>query len=59
MPFPQVAHASEVGKSLLAQLDFAGRMEHLAATDPNPTSRPAAAGTGPRAAGGRTALALP
>ncbi|MFI5987791.1 IclR family transcriptional regulator C-terminal domain-containing protein [Streptomyces sp. NPDC051555] len=30
VPFPQVAHASAVGKSLLAQLDFDGRMDHLA-----------------------------
>ncbi|MFI1458892.1 IclR family transcriptional regulator domain-containing protein [Streptomyces roseus] len=34
MPFPQVAHASAVGKSLLAQLDFAGRMDHLARYKP-------------------------
>ncbi|MFF4647684.1 IclR family transcriptional regulator C-terminal domain-containing protein [Streptomyces sp. NPDC001389] len=30
VPFAEVAHASAVGKSLLAQLDFAGRMDHLA-----------------------------
>lgn len=29
VPFPEVAHASAVGKSLLAQLDFDGRMDHL------------------------------
>ncbi|THA44800.1 IclR family transcriptional regulator C-terminal domain-containing protein [Streptomyces sp. A1136] len=29
VPFPHVAHASAVGKSLLAQLDFDGRMDHL------------------------------
>ncbi|WP_327135857.1 hypothetical protein OG311_37745 (plasmid) [Streptomyces sp. NBC_01343] len=34
VPFPQVAHASAVGKSLLAQLDFAGRMDHLARYKP-------------------------
>ncbi|MFE5538727.1 IclR family transcriptional regulator C-terminal domain-containing protein [Streptomyces sp. NPDC056519] len=34
MPFPEVAHASAVGKSLLAQLDFAGRMDHLARYKP-------------------------
>ncbi|MEU3317149.1 IclR family transcriptional regulator C-terminal domain-containing protein [Streptomyces sp. NPDC006662] len=30
VPFTEVAHASAVGKSLLAQLDFDGRMDHLA-----------------------------
>ncbi|MFB7784072.1 IclR family transcriptional regulator C-terminal domain-containing protein [Streptomyces vinaceus] len=34
VPFPEVAHASAVGKSLLAQLDFAGRMDHLARYKP-------------------------
>ncbi|WP_328765349.1 MULTISPECIES: IclR family transcriptional regulator domain-containing protein [unclassified Streptomyces] len=34
VPFPHVAHASAVGKSLLAQLDFAGRMDHLARYKP-------------------------
>ncbi|MFJ3902884.1 IclR family transcriptional regulator C-terminal domain-containing protein [Streptomyces sp. NPDC090025] len=28
-PFPDTAHASAVGKSLLAQLDFTARMDHL------------------------------
>ncbi|MEU6215578.1 IclR family transcriptional regulator C-terminal domain-containing protein [Streptomyces sp. NPDC047023] len=34
VPFPQVAHASAVGKSLLAQLDFEGRMDHLSRYEP-------------------------
>ncbi|MFB7781948.1 IclR family transcriptional regulator C-terminal domain-containing protein [Streptomyces vinaceus] len=34
VPFPEVAHASALGKSLLAQLDFAGRMDHLARYKP-------------------------
>ncbi|MGW5346687.1 IclR family transcriptional regulator domain-containing protein [Streptomyces sp. NPDC004050] len=34
VPFPHVAHASAVGKSLLAQLDFTGRMDHLARYKP-------------------------
>ncbi|MFF9982336.1 IclR family transcriptional regulator domain-containing protein [Streptomyces erythrochromogenes] len=34
VPFPQVAHASAVGKSLLAQLDFDGRMDHLSRYEP-------------------------
>ncbi|MFD9474461.1 IclR family transcriptional regulator domain-containing protein [Streptomyces goshikiensis] len=34
VPFPHVAHASAVGKSLLAQLDFRGRMDHLSRYEP-------------------------
>ncbi|MFE5561244.1 IclR family transcriptional regulator C-terminal domain-containing protein [Streptomyces sp. NPDC056544] len=34
VPFPQVAHASAVGKSLFAQLDFDGRMDHLSRYEP-------------------------
>ncbi|WP_432762295.1 IclR family transcriptional regulator domain-containing protein [Streptomyces sp. NBC_00069] len=34
VPFPHVAHASAVGNSLLTQLDFAGRMDHLARYKP-------------------------
>ncbi|MEU3668259.1 IclR family transcriptional regulator domain-containing protein [Streptomyces virginiae] len=34
VPFPPVAHASAVGKSLLAQLDFDGRMDHLSRYEP-------------------------
>lgn len=35
-PFPQAGHASAVGKALLADLDFAARMEHLARYAPVP-----------------------
>lgn len=35
VPFPHVAHTSAVGESLLAQLDFRGRMDRLSRYEPS------------------------
>lgn len=40
VPFPHVAHISAVGESLLAQLDFRGRMDHLSRYEPLRAHRP-------------------
>jgi DNA-binding IclR family transcriptional regulator len=39
VPFREAAHASAVGKSLLAQLDFEGRMDHLDRRRPVPLTQ--------------------